>query len=59
MNNVACLTHYTLFFKTYGVRSLRLLHTITRYERFGGQVPRTSHTLLPYITPNGVRPARE
>lgn len=50
---------YTLFIKTYGVRSLRLLHTITRYERFGGQVPRTSLTWLPYITPNGVIPAHD
>ena len=59
MEHALYIIHYTLFIKTYGVRSLRLLHTITRYERFGGQVPRTSHTLLPYFTPNGVRPAHE
>ena len=42
-----------------GVRSLVLLHAETRHESEGGQASPHSHTWLPYITPNGVRLARE
>ena len=42
-----------------GVRSLILQSVLTRHESEGGQASPHSHTWLPYITPNGVRLARE
>ncbi len=36
-----------------------VLHTETRHENERGLVPSHSHTLVPYITPNGVRLAHE